>query len=127
MSFLPKVTRLTSSLSGCHTTHFTRIPLQLCWHTLWQLCSPCWTEPGTGVEAEGGAGSIVPALCTCGCLVQTCWASGLHREPPATFPSLQNTSTGVGTLLISALWSSHQHPLPCWVPCTVLAELPLLS
>lgn len=126
MGFLPTLIRLMSNLSGCHTTHFTHILLQLCWHALWQSCSPRWPEPGTGLEAEGGAGSIVPALCTCGCLVQTCRALGLHREPPATFLSLQSTSTGVGTLLISAPRSSHQHRLPCRVPGTVLAELPPL-
>lgn len=50
-------------------------------------------------------------------------------KPPATFPSQQNTSREpwVRILLISAVWSSHRHPLPCQVPCTVLAELPHLA
>lgn len=133
MGFLPTLIRITSSLSGCHTTSFTRVPLQLSWDTQWQLCSPCWPEPGAGLEGEGRAGSIVPAQRSCGWSEHIC-SSAASREASSNLPlSAEHQHSGgnpayfccvefpqAPSALQSAMHSPGWAATPCLVFCTGL-------
>lgn len=123
MGFLSTLTRVMSNLSGCHTSHFTGIPLQLCWHMQWQLCSPCWPEPGTGME-EGRAGSIVPAHHTCSTDLSGIKAS---QEASSNLPLSAEHQHWGGNPAYFCSVEFTLAPSAFQVPCTVLAELPHLA